>query len=472
MKILARWCFRHRKIVLTLWLVALVGFFAIDRAAGNAFSTKFQLPNTQSFTALNLLEKEFPAVSGSSDQIVLHATSGTVRAAPVKTRVQRMLQEVATLPHVRSVASPFATAGAAQISKDGTVAFATVTFDEQTQALPKAAVEKVITTAQAAGDRQVQVALGGQDIEQAESQPGSKSTLLGVVFALIVLGLAFGALFAAFLPLITALIAIGTGYSITGLLSHAFSVASFATILGVLIGLGVGVDYALLIVTRHRTGLKGGRSIEDAAVNAVNTAGRAVFFAGITVCIALLGQFALGISFLYGIAVSAAITVALTMLASLTLLPALLGFLGVKVLSRRQRAAVRETGPVAEEVTGLWRRWATTIERRPVLPAVVALAAVVVLALPFFSLHLGLDDAGSDSSGTTTRQAYDLLAQGFGPGFNGPFQLVAELPSPSDAATFVALTAHPVAPTRGGGSHPTEGQPQRDRGDRQPLPVD
>src|ERR1700688_191288 len=183
MKILARWCFRHRKIVLTLWLVALVGVFAIDRAAGNAFSTKFQLPNTQSFAALNLLEKEFPAVSGSSDEIVLHATSGTVRDAPVMTRAQGMLQEVATLPHVRSVASPFTTAGAAQISRDGTVAFATVTFDEQTQSLPKAAVEKVITTAQAAGDRQVQVALGGQDIEQTEYHPGSKSTLLGVVVA-------------------------------------------------------------------------------------------------------------------------------------------------------------------------------------------------------------------------------------------------------------------------------------------------
>ena len=254
------------------------------------------------------------------------------------------------------------------------------------------------------------------------------------------LGLAFGALFAAFLPLITALIAIGIGYSITGLLSHVFSVASFSTILGILIGLGVGVDYALLIVTRHRTGLKGGRTIEDAAVNAVNTAGRAVFFAGITVCIALLGQFALGISFLYGIAVCAAITVALTMLASLTLLPALLGFLGMKVLSRRQRAQMRKTGPVAEEVTGFWRRWARTIERRPVLPAAVALATVVVIALPFFSLHLGLDDAGSDPSNTTTRQAYDLLAKGFGPGFNGPFQLVAELPSPADEAAFVALT--------------------------------
>ena len=257
MKGLGRWCFRHRRVVLTLWLVALVGFFVVDRAAGNAFSTKFQLPNTQSSEALNLLQKDFPAVSGSSDQIVLHATSGTVRDAPIAARAQRMLQQVAALPHVRSVASPYTTAGAGQVSRDGTVAFATVTFDGQTQNLSKDTVQRVITTAQRAADPQLEVALGGQDIEQAESQPGSKSTLLGVVFALIVLGLAFGALFAAFLPLITALIAIGTGYSITGLSSHAFTVASFSTILGVLIGLGVGVDYALFIVTRHRTGVKG-----------------------------------------------------------------------------------------------------------------------------------------------------------------------------------------------------------------------
>jgi RND superfamily putative drug exporter len=438
-KTLGRWCFRHRKTILILWLVALIGFFALDRAAGNAFSTKFQLPNTPSATALNLLQKEFPAVSGSSDQIVLHSSTGTVSDPAVQARAQAMLDKVATLPHVRSVTSPYTAAGAHQISTDGTIAFATVTFDQQSQNVPKAAVQKVITTAQAAADQQLQVELGGPDIEQAQSQSGSSSTLLGVVLALIVLGIAFGALFAAFLPLITALIAIGVGFSITGLLSHAFSVASFSTILGVLIGLGVGVDYALFIVSRHRTGLRGGRDVEDAAVNAVNTAGRAVFFAGITVCIALLGQFALGISFLYGIAVSAAITVALTMLASLTLLPALLGFFGLKVLSRRQRAEMEATGPVAEAATGFWRRWADGIERRPVLPAIVALAVVVVLALPFFSLHLGIDDAGSDQAGTTTRQAYDLLAKGFGPGFNGPFQVVAELPTRGDDSAFATV---------------------------------
>jgi putative drug exporter of the RND superfamily len=434
-----RWCMRHRRIVLLVWLVALIGSVAASQAAHTSFSTKFQLPNTQSARALSLLQKDFPAVSGDSDQIVLHARSGTVHDTAVQEAAVAMLRKVAGLPHVQSVTSPYTASGVAQVSKDGTVAFATVHFDELAQALPKQAVQKVITTAQAAQTRELQVALGGQAIETAEATTSSASTGVGIICAIIVLGIAFGALFAAFLPLITALVAIGIGYAVTGLLTHVFSVASFATILGVLIGLGVGVDYALFIVTRHRTGLLGGRSVEDAAVNAVNTAGRAVFFAGIIVCIALLGQFALGVSFLYGVAVSAAVTVALTMLSSLTLLPALLGFVGTRVLSRRQRARLAASGPVAEETAGFWRRWALAIERHPVLPAAAALAAVIVIALPVFALRLGLDDAGSDPSATTTRQAYDLLAKGFGPGFNGPFQLVAELHSPADQAKFASL---------------------------------
>src|SRR5260370_1133592 len=243
---------------------------------------------------------------------------------------------------------------------------------------------------------QLQVALGGQDIENAQSQSSSTSTLAGIVLALAVLGVAFGALFAAFLPLITALVAVGVGYSVTGLLSHVFSVASFATILGVLIGLGVGVDYALLIITRHRNGLRAGRDVEDATVNAVNTAGRAVFFAGITVCIALLRHFAPAVSFLYPIAVSPPLTAALTMLASLTLLPALLGFFGMRVLSRRQRARLRAAGPADDDTTGFWHRWATAIDHRPVLPPVLALPAVIVIALPAFALRLRLHHAGSD----------------------------------------------------------------------------
>jgi RND superfamily putative drug exporter len=437
--VLGRWCFRHRRLVLVFWLAALIVVGGLGAAAKTDFSSKFQLSNTQSSTALSLLQKDFPAVSGDADQIVLQAKTGTITSAAIEAPIKKMLAEVATLPHVSSVTSPYSAAGAAQVSKDGTIGFATVNFNDQATSLPKTAIKKVISVAEDARSSNVRVELGGQAIEQAEQQNSSSSTGLGILFALIVLGIVFGAFFATFLPLITALVAIAIGYSITGLLSHTFAVASFSTILGVLIGLGVGVDYALFIVTRHRTGLRGGRTVEDAAVNAVNTAGRAVFFAGITVCIALLGQFALGVSFLYGVAVSAAITVALTMLSALTLLPALLGFWGMKVFSRKQRRRLEASGPQPEVVVGFWRRWAENLQRRPILPAILALGVVVIIALPIFTLRLGLDDAGSDPSSTTSRQAYDLLAKGFGPGFNGPFELVGELPTRSDLTAFTAV---------------------------------
>ncbi len=439
MKTLGRWCFTHRRVVLVLWLAALVLSFAASKAAGTAFSTKFTLPHTESSTAISLLQKDFPAVSGSSDQIVLATRSGTVKDAAVEQRASAALKQVAALPHVRSVLSPYAATGAKQISKDGTIAYATVTFDGQVGQTPKDAIDKVIATAKTADSSQLQVSLGGQDIEQVENSGSGPSTGIGIVLALVVLFVAFGALFAAFLPLLCALVAIGIGYSLTGLLSHTFSVAEFATILGVLIGLGVGVDYSLFIITRHRNAIKGGKSIEESATLAVNTAGRAVFFAGLTVCIALLGQFALGLSFLYGVAVSATVTVLLTMLSALTLLPAMLGFVGEKVLSRRQRRALAASGPSPEQYGSFWYRWARFLERHPVLPALTAVAVVIVIALPVFTIRLGLDDAGSDPTGSTTRTAYENLVKGFGPGFSGPLQLVGELKSPSDEAAFASL---------------------------------
>jgi len=436
---LARWCFRRRRIVFLAWILALVVSAAASRSAGSSFATKFQLPSTQSAQALNLLQKDFPAASGSSDQIVVAVKSGAVTDPAVKAVVSKMLSQVASLPDVRAVNSPYAPSGRQQVSKDAKVAFATVVFEGQVGSNPKADVARVVSTAESARGANLQVALGGQDIEQLNSQAGSSSTIAGVIFALIVLGLAFGALFSAFLPIITALIAIGIGASVTTLLSHVLSIADFATLLGVLIGLGVGVDYSLFILTRHRSALKAGRDIETAAVEAINTSGRAVFFAGLTVCIALMGQFVIGLSFLYGLAISASVTVLLTMFASITLLPALLGFFGPKVLSRRERRRLAEQGPEVDHVSGLWNRWSTFIERRPTLPAVIALLAVVAIGLPIFTLRLGLDDASSDPPGSTTLAAYHLLAQGFGPGFNGPLLLVAQLPNPSDKAAFVSV---------------------------------
>ncbi len=433
----ARWCFRHRRLVIAGWIVALVLLTAMSQAVGISYATKINLPNSPSAHALAILQHDFPSASGDADQIVFEAVTGSITSAAVRSEVQAMLAKVGRLPDVASVTSPYGPYGASQISQDGRIAFATVNFDAQAQNLPSDAVNAVIHTAQAARGPNLKVALTGQAIENVQPQKSSNSTALGVILALIVLVLAFGALFAAITPIVTALIAIGIGYDITGLLSHVLTIVSFAPILGVLIGLGVGIDYALFIVTRHRSGVRAGRSIEDAAVNALNTAGRAVFFAGLTVAVALLGQFALGVSFLNGAAVAATVTVALTMLASLTLLPALLGFIGPKVFSRRERRRISQSGPEAEAITsGPWYRWSRSIERQTALRAALSLLVVVVVALPLFTLRLGLDDAGTDPASSTTRQAYNLLAKGFGPGFNGPFELVTAIHGSADEAAF------------------------------------
>jgi RND superfamily putative drug exporter len=250
------------------------------------------------------------------------------------------------------------------------------------------------------------------------------------------------------LPLITAGVALGAGTATVGLLSHVIHMASFSSQLSLLIGLGVGVDYALFIVTRYRQGLQRGKPVEEAIVDAVDTSGRAVLFAGMTVCIALLGMFALGVSFLYGVAVAASIVVAFTVLTALTLLPAILGFFGTRVLGRRARRALSAGQLKSGEESGWWVRWTGVLQARPALIAATAAVVMVAIAIPFASMRLGSSDAGSDPAGSTTRQAYDLLARGFGQGYNGPLQLVAQVGSSAEKAAFVQVT-HSVAHTKG-----------------------
>jgi putative drug exporter of the RND superfamily len=218
------------------------------------------------------------------------------------------------------------------------------------------------------------------------------------------------------------------------------NMASFSAQLSLLIGLGVGVDYALFIVTRYRQGLRRGKSVQEAIVDAVDTSGRAVMFAGMTVCIALLGMFALGVSFLYGVAIAASVVVLFTVIAALTLLPALLGFFGPRVLGRKARRALADGQVTTTDGSGWWERWTAVLEARPALIATAAALVMVVIAIPFFSMRLGSSDAGSDPSGTTTRKAYDLLAKGFGPGYNGPLQLVAQVNGTAQQAAFVKVT--------------------------------
>jgi RND superfamily putative drug exporter len=437
---LARWSFQHRRTVVAGWLLAVITVLGLSQGLGSHFHSSFNLPNTDSQAAVGLLTKNFPAAAGEGDQIVIQVTHGaTMRSAAVEDPVTTALANVAKVPGVEAVGSPYSQVGVAQISQDGTVAFATVTWDKKAVNVTKTDAKRLIAAAESADSPNVHISLGGQSISNSESSGTGLSIGVGVLAALVVLLIVFGgALFSSLMPLLTAALALVIATQGIGLLSHLFNVDSVSTELAILIGLGVGVDYGLFIISRHRSAVKAGLSYEDAAAQALNTSGRTVLFAGITVCIALLGQFALGVSFLYGLSVSSAIAVALTMATSLTFLPAMLGFLGPKVLSRRERAA-QVQGTTSTDATGFWLRWAKVVEARRKLVAVAALGVVVVIALPIFGLRLGSSDASTDPVSSTTHQSYAALARGFGPGFSGPFQLAGQVTTPADTAAFDRL---------------------------------
>jgi RND superfamily putative drug exporter len=433
MRTLARWCFRHRWIVLAGWIVALVGLSAIHAGAGSDYKDEFKLSGTDSFDALNLLQKSAPRASGDQEQLVVAVKDGKITDPQAKARVETVLDAVGKMPHVASTTSPFDAGNEAQVSKDGRIAFATVTLDDDVVGVPIDAAKNIVSKVQSFSKDGLQVEIGGQAIEQARQQGGG-GVGIGFVLALIVLLVVFGSFLAAILPLLTAAFALGVGVAVIGLLSHLLTMASFSSELSLLIGLGVGVDYALFIVTRYRQEIMRGATPEDAAVNSIDTSGRAVLFAGITVCIALLGMFALGVSFLYGVATAASIVVAFTVLAALTLLPALLALFGKRVLTGKQRRAVAAGELTTTDESPAWARWADILQKRPVVLAVSATIVMLLLAAPALTMRLGSSDAGSDPASSTTFKAYDLLARGFGPGFNGPLQLVAEVKGGGEAA--------------------------------------
>jgi RND superfamily putative drug exporter len=440
MRKLARWCVRHRRSVVAIWLAALIGLSVLSQSVGSSYKDSFSLNGTQSFEALNLLKKVAPKASGDREQIVLAVKQGKLTDPAVRARVETTLAKVGALSDVASVASPYGPSGAAQMSASGQVAFANVVLTKQAEKITVAEAKRFVKTAQAGAKDGLQVELQGPAAKTA-SQSSVSSAGFGAIAALIVLLLVFGSLLAALLPLVTAGIALGSSIAIISLFSHVMNVASFSSELSLLIGLGVGVDYALFIVTRYRQGLQRGKEKEQAIVDAVDTSGRAVMFAGITVCIALLGMFALGVSFLYGVAVAASVAVLGTVIASLTLLPALLGFMGTRVLGRRARRALRNGELTTSDESPGWARWAGRLRARPALIAGAAGLLMIVIAIPFFSMRLGSSDAGSDPSGSTTRKAYDLLAKGFGPGYNGPLQLVAQIDSAAQQTAFSKVTA-------------------------------
>jgi len=464
---LARWTTTHRKYVLLGWILVLFGVNALAQSAGTSYSNNFTLPNSDAQRASDLLQRSFPAQAGDRDTIVYKVSSGTVESPAVKARMSAMFARVAKLPHVAGVISPYGGAASGKsISANGRIAFATVVFDEKANDLSKAAATRVVDVARAAGGSGLQVELGGQAIEKTEQAGFGVSTAVGLLAAIVVLLLTFGSLTAMGLPILTALFGLGTGLGAIALFTHVVDTADFASELAAMIGLGVGIDYALFILTRFREAyVTPGPTFGDAresVIQAMDTAGRAILFAGCTVVIALLGMMLLGVDFLYGVAISASIGVLLVMAASLTLLPAMLTFAGKRLTrpSRRaRRRAEREqpdgaspsgTGARAASVVGggAWLRWSMFVERRPRAIAIVSTVVMLAIAAPATALRLGSSDASNDPPNQTTHRAYGLLAEGFGEGFNGPLLVAANVPGGQASADRIAsaiAAAHGVA---------------------------
>jgi putative drug exporter of the RND superfamily len=451
---LTRWCIAHRGRVFVAWLVVAILTTVVAGAAGRNYATNFSLPGTESQRALDLLKKEFPAQSGDVDTIVFHNANGTVDDPQVKAAISKLLDQVSSDPHVVSVRSPFGPDGAVQVSHDRMTAFATINYDKPANLVPNDAGKPVLAQVDAVNVPGLKVAAGGQVIESAEGFSVGPATLIGGIAALIILLFTFGSLVAAGMPLITAGFGLITGVGLIGLATHVTSIPNVSTDLALMIGLGVGVDYALFIVTRFRENYLANGNVEQSVVEAMDTSGRAILLAGTTVTIALLGMFATGVSFLYGLAIASVFAVLMTMVASLTVLPAMLSKYGDRIVRphARRRFGRRAATPAAADDGAAhrsrWREWSRTVQRRPWPLTILALGLMIAVLLPVFALRLESSDAGNDPSGTTSRQAFDLLAQGFGAGFNGPLLIVTELPSQNQAATEQAVSAA-VAKTPG-----------------------
>ena len=431
---LALWCYRRRRTVLVTWILVLVAFVFLSKAVGGSYSQSLRLPGTESQKAADLLDADFPSRAGDSGQVVFASTD--VRTPAVRAQVGELLREIAGVPGVADVVSPFSPAGARQIASDGTVAYATVDFTLGIEDIHHATTQRVIALADHARSFGLNVELGGRMFD-TNGAPGGTAAI-GLLAAVVILLLTFGSVLAMGLPIMIALFGIGTGLSLVALISHGLSTPEFTTELASMIGIGVGIDYALFIVTRYRQGLHDGLDPEAAVALAIDTAGRAVLFAGVTVMISLFGLFLMGVEFVRGLAAGTSVTVGLVMVASVTLLPAVLGFAGhaidrLSVPGRRRRENAHRAS--------MWFRWSRVVQHRPWTAAIAGLVVLVVLAIPLFGMHLGFSDAGSNPKSATTRRAYDLVGKGFGPGFSGPLVLAAELSPRGDVGALSQLVA-------------------------------
>ena len=438
---LSRWCIAHRRWVVIGWILVAVVTTVVAGAVGRHYATDFSLPGTESQHVVDLLNSEFPAQSGDVDTIVWHTPTGTIDDSNVQNKIEPLLAKVSKMPHVVSVVSPYGHQGAVQVSKDRRTAFAVVNYDKRANLLPNDTGKPLLDAVNNLNTHSLKVAAGGQVIENAEGFNIGPATAVGVIAALIILLITFGSLITAGMPLITAGLGLITGIALVGLATHITNMSNISPELAVMIGLGVGIDYALFIVTRFRENYgRNGRDVAAAVIGAMDTSGRAILLAGTTVIIALLGMFATGVSFMYGLAIASVLAVLLVMAASLTVLPALLSSFGEKVARPSRRARRREAR--GEPPRGsAWRSWSLTVQARPWPLAIASLAVMLLFLIPFLSMRLETSDAGNDPSDTSTYKAYNLLSDGFGAGFNGPLLIATQLSNPSQSAQVAQVRA-------------------------------
>ncbi len=412
----------------------------IAGTVGRQYATDFSLPGTEAQHVVDLLGSQFKAQSGDVDTIVFHTKQGTVDDPAVRNAVAPVLERVAKMPHVAGVVSPYSDAGAVEVSKDRRTAFATINYDKRANLLPDKTGQPLLDAINAVKVPGLTLAAGGQVIENAEGFSIGPATSVGVLAALIILLLTFGSLSAAGMPLVTAGLGLITGIALIGLGTHVTSMSNVAPELAIMIGLGVGVDYALFIITRFKENHALHGDVERSIVEAMDTSGRAILLAGTTVIIALLGMFATGVTFLYGLAIASVLAVLCVLLASLTVVPALLGAWGNRVVRPTRRARRREARGDAPRESA-WRRWSVVVQSRPWPLAAGALAVMLVCLIPVLGLRLDSSDAGNDPSSTSSYRAFNMLSAGFGPGFNGPLEIVAQLDNPSQQSELAALHA-------------------------------
>jgi RND superfamily putative drug exporter len=437
-------------MVLTLWIVAIIGITVLSQVVGTHFENRFTAGNTPSQQATSILQATFPSKSGDTADVVFH-TSAPIDSPATKTAIDKVIQSIEPLPYVQSVTSPFSAAGAHQIapSAKGNIAFAQVQFTTDTADIPTAAVKKVITTAQASAHRGFQVELGGSPISSAATAAPGPSEGIGITAAIIIMLLAFGSVVAMGLPVITALAGLGIGIALLELLTHVLTVPNFSPEMAAMIGIGVGIDYALFIVTRYRQGIFEGRDPRNAVVTSLMTSGRSVLFAGTTVVISLFGLYLIGQAYMIGLATACIAAVLMVLIAALTLLPAMLGFAGNAIDKLHLPRLLQTGGPPPEN--GFWHRWSRFVQRRAWLTGTLAVLVLIGLALPLFSMRLAFTDSSNDPTSLTTRQSYDLLAQGFGPGFNGPLVIAAAMHGTADEPVVDHLQHAIAAQGRSGG---------------------